>query len=51
METQAFLHRRHAVDRPLPGRALILVILGDVDEVGLAETTLGPRAGAHQRRH
>jgi len=35
------LDRREAVDGTLARRALVLVVLGDVDEVRLAEATFG----------
>ena len=46
---------REAVNGTLPGRALVLVILGDVDEVCLVEATLclgigGHRLGHHRRK-
>jgi len=39
------------MDRALACRALVLVILGDVDEVGLVEAPFGLRIGCHRLGH
>lgn len=36
------------VDGPLPRGALVLIVLGDIDEVALVEAPLGLRVGGHR---
>src|SRR5262245_50288681 len=51
VDGQAVLHRREAVDGTFARRTLVLVILGDVDEVRLAEATLRLGIGGHRLGH
>ena len=51
MQGHAVLDRREAVDGTLARRALVLVILGDVDEVRLVEATLCLGIGGHRLGH
>jgi hypothetical protein len=51
VDGQALLHCREAVDGTFARRTLVLVILGDVDEVGFAEATLCLGIGGHRFGH